>query len=70
MGGRQGCSETGGGPVVGTGEAPMHQPGLPQADPALLYPPALSPDPGSPLTHLGTLLAGHDAPMTGNEWDG
>lgn len=46
-------------------EAPMHQ-----ADPALLYPPALSPHPGSPLTHLGTLLAGHDAPVTGDGWDG
>ncbi|XP_023254701.1 recombining binding protein suppressor of hairless-like protein [Seriola lalandi dorsalis] len=52
----------------------MHQPGLSQAEPALLYPPALSPDPVSPLTHLGTLLAGHDAPRTGtgtgNGWDG
>ncbi|XP_056258645.1 recombining binding protein suppressor of hairless-like protein isoform X2 [Seriola aureovittata] len=55
-------------------EASMHQPGLSQAEPALLYPPALSPDPVSPLTHLGTLLAGHDAPRTGtgtgNGWDG
>lgn len=47
----------------------MHQPGYSQADTALLYPPSLSPDPVSPLTHLGTLLAGHDAPRTGNGWD-
>ncbi|XP_018558450.1 recombining binding protein suppressor of hairless-like protein isoform X2 [Lates calcarifer] len=50
-------------------DTPMHQPGYSQADTALLYPPSLSPDPVSPLTHLGTLLAGHDAPRTGNGWD-
>ncbi|XP_029287434.1 recombining binding protein suppressor of hairless-like protein isoform X2 [Cottoperca gobio] len=44
------------------------QPGFSQADSAPLYPPPLSPDPGSPLTHLGTLLAGHDAPRSGG-WD-
>ncbi|KAK2861509.1 hypothetical protein Q5P01_001042 [Channa striata] len=44
----------------------MHQPGLTHTDPALLHPaPA---DPVSPLTHLGTLLSGHDAPRTGG-WD-
>ncbi|XP_059185442.1 recombining binding protein suppressor of hairless-like protein isoform X2 [Centropristis striata] len=49
-------------------ETSCTQPGFSQADPALLYPPPLSPDPVSPLTHLGTLLAGHDAPRTGG-WD-
>ncbi|XP_049445911.1 recombining binding protein suppressor of hairless-like protein isoform X2 [Epinephelus fuscoguttatus] len=44
------------------------QPGFPQADSALFYPPPRSPDPVSPLTHLGTLLAGHDAPRTAG-WD-
>ncbi|XP_067361235.1 recombining binding protein suppressor of hairless-like protein isoform X2 [Channa argus] len=43
----------------------MHQPGLSQADAALVYPPPVSPDPVSPLTHLGTLLSGHDAASTG-----
>ncbi|XP_054473141.1 recombining binding protein suppressor of hairless-like protein [Anoplopoma fimbria] len=33
-----------------------------------LYPPPPTPGPGSPLTHLGVLLAGHDAPGTGG-WD-
>lgn len=46
----------------------MTQPGFPQADPSLLYPPPVSPGPLSPLTHLGTLLAGHDAPRSGG-WD-
>ncbi|XP_078027744.1 recombining binding protein suppressor of hairless-like protein isoform X2 [Epinephelus lanceolatus] len=44
------------------------QPGFPQADSALFYPPPRSPDPVSPLTHLGSLLAGHDAPRTAG-WD-
>uniref|UniRef100_UPI0037E72712 recombining binding protein suppressor of hairless-like protein n=1 Tax=Semicossyphus pulcher TaxID=241346 RepID=UPI0037E72712 len=43
-------------------------PGYPQTDPALLYTSPLSPDPVSPLTHLGTLLSGHDAPRSGG-WD-
>ncbi|XP_029358217.1 recombining binding protein suppressor of hairless-like protein [Echeneis naucrates] len=47
-----------------------HRTRPPQADPAPLYPPGLSPDPVSPLTHLGTLLAGHDAPRTGDGWHG
>ncbi|XP_068449877.1 recombining binding protein suppressor of hairless-like protein [Clinocottus analis] len=42
----------------GVDEAPAH------ADPAPVYAPPLCPD---PLTHLGTLLAGHDAARTG--WD-
>ncbi|XP_039971994.1 recombining binding protein suppressor of hairless-like protein isoform X2 [Xiphias gladius] len=50
-------------------EPPMHQPGYSQAGTALLCPPSLSPDPVSPLTHLGTLLAGHDAPRAGDGWD-
>lgn len=45
-----------------------HQPGIIHADTSLLYPAAASPDPISSLTHLGTLLAGHDAPGTGR-WD-
>ncbi|XP_078105566.1 recombining binding protein suppressor of hairless-like protein [Sander vitreus] len=49
----------------GRRETSTTQPGFSQADPALFYPPPLSPDPGSTLTHLGTLLAGHDAPRTG-----
>ncbi|XP_069025689.1 recombining binding protein suppressor of hairless-like protein [Embiotoca jacksoni] len=53
----------------GVKETPMHQPGFSQADPALLYPPPLSPDPLSPLTHLGTLLTGHDAPRTAGGWE-
>ncbi|CAJ1051174.1 recombining binding protein suppressor of hairless-like protein [Xyrichtys novacula] len=52
----------------GSKETSTTQPGYPQADPALLYPPPISPDPVSPLTHLGTLLSGHDAPMSGG-WD-
>lgn len=49
-------------------ETSMHQLGLNQADTPFLYPPALSPNPVSPLTHLGTLLSGHDTPRTGG-WD-
>ncbi|XP_042260834.1 recombining binding protein suppressor of hairless-like protein [Thunnus albacares] len=52
----------------GRKDTSMHQPGYPQADPALLYPPPLSPEPVSPLTHLGKLLVGHDVPRTGG-WD-
>ncbi|KAF0034731.1 hypothetical protein F2P81_012489 [Scophthalmus maximus] len=53
----------------GSKEAPMHRPGCSPADAALLFPPPLPPDPLRPLTHLGTLLAGHDAPRTGGGWD-
>ncbi|XP_036957645.1 recombining binding protein suppressor of hairless-like protein [Acanthopagrus latus] len=49
-------------------ETSTSQSGFLPTDPVLLYPPPLSPDPVSPLTHLGTLLAGHDAPRTGG-WD-
>lgn len=49
-------------------ETLLHRPGFPEADTALLYPPPLSPDPISPLTHLGTLPFGHDAARTGG-WD-
>ncbi|XP_030275697.1 recombining binding protein suppressor of hairless-like protein [Sparus aurata] len=49
-------------------ETSSSQSGFLPTDPVLLYPPPLSPDPVSPLTHLGTLLAGHDAPRTGG-WD-
>ncbi|KAM6947122.1 recombining binding protein suppressor of hairless-like protein [Lycodopsis pacificus] len=46
-------------------ETSRTQPGSSRPDPALFYPPPVSPDPVSPLTHLGTLLAGHDAPRSG-----
>lgn len=46
----------------------MQQPGYPQTDPTLLYPPPVSPEPVSSLTHLGKLLVGHDVPRTGG-WD-
>ncbi|XP_026205240.1 recombining binding protein suppressor of hairless-like protein [Anabas testudineus] len=49
-------------------ETPLHLPGLSPADPALFSPPPVSSDPVTPLTHLGTLLSGHDAPRTGG-WD-
>ncbi|XP_028284597.1 recombining binding protein suppressor of hairless-like protein isoform X2 [Parambassis ranga] len=49
----------------GSKEASLHQPGFSQPDPALLYPLPPSPDPLRSLTHLGTLLPGHDAPRTG-----
>lgn len=49
-------------------EPSMHPPGFSQADAALFYPAPVSPDPVSPLTHLGTLLNGHDAQGTGG-WD-
>ncbi|XP_026022447.1 recombining binding protein suppressor of hairless-like protein isoform X4 [Astatotilapia calliptera] len=52
----------------GRKETLLHRPGFPEADTALLYPPPLSPDPISPLTHLGTLPSGHDAARTGG-WD-
>ncbi|KAM7421856.1 hypothetical protein PAMA_010083 [Pampus argenteus] len=52
----------------GRKDSSVHQQGYTQADPALLFPPPLSPEPGSPLTHLETLLVGHDAPRTGG-WD-
>ncbi|XP_042366559.1 recombining binding protein suppressor of hairless-like protein [Plectropomus leopardus] len=52
----------------GRKETSATQPGFPPADSALFYPPAVSPDPVSPLTHLGTLLAGQDAPRSGG-WD-
>ncbi|XP_075939630.1 recombining binding protein suppressor of hairless-like protein [Anarhichas minor] len=45
-------------------ETSSTQPGSSRPDPALFYPPPLSPDPVCPLTHLGTLLAGHDAPRS------
>ncbi|KAM9859252.1 recombining binding protein suppressor of hairless-like protein [Aulostomus maculatus] len=45
-------------------ETTQHQPGHLRAAAALPYPPPLSPAPPSPLTHLGTLLVGHDAPRT------
>ncbi|XP_069372088.1 recombining binding protein suppressor of hairless-like protein isoform X2 [Paralichthys olivaceus] len=50
-------------------ETPMLQPGCSQADTALLFPASLAPDPVTPLTHLGPLLAGLDAPRTGGCWD-
>ncbi|XP_047439551.1 recombining binding protein suppressor of hairless-like protein isoform X2 [Mugil cephalus] len=46
-------------------ETSLQQLGFTQADTAFLFPPALPPNPVSPLTHLGTLLPGHDAPKTG-----
>ncbi|XP_072237653.1 recombining binding protein suppressor of hairless-like protein [Leuresthes tenuis] len=49
----------------GRQETSVHQPGLSHADTDLLYSLTLSPNPISSLTHLGTLLAGHDAPRTG-----
>lgn len=52
----------------GSKDTSMYQPGLSQADPALLHPPPLCPDPVSSLTHLGTPLSGHDAPGAGG-WD-
>ncbi|XP_074532301.1 recombining binding protein suppressor of hairless-like protein [Halichoeres trimaculatus] len=52
----------------GRRETPAPQSGYPQADPALLYPSSLSPDPVIPLTHPGTLLSGHEALRSG-EWD-
>ncbi|XP_062266202.1 recombining binding protein suppressor of hairless-like protein isoform X2 [Platichthys flesus] len=50
-------------------ETPMLQAGCPPADPALLFPAPGAPDPVIPLTHLGPLLAGRDAPRTGSGWD-
>ncbi|XP_015256605.1 PREDICTED: recombining binding protein suppressor of hairless-like protein [Cyprinodon variegatus] len=47
-------------------ETSMQQSRLSHADAAL--PPSFPTDPTNPLTHLGTLLPGHDAPRTGG-WD-
>ncbi|KAM6927972.1 recombining binding protein suppressor of hairless-like protein [Xenentodon cancila] len=49
----------------GRTETSVNQPGLSQEDSVLLYTLPLSPDPINPLTHLGTLVAGHNAPRTG-----
>ncbi|XP_017287000.1 recombining binding protein suppressor of hairless-like protein isoform X2 [Kryptolebias marmoratus] len=52
----------------GSEETSVHQLGLSQTATPLLPPFPLSPDPTNQLTHLGTLLPGHDAPRTGG-WD-
>ncbi|XP_061583031.1 recombining binding protein suppressor of hairless-like protein isoform X2 [Cololabis saira] len=49
----------------GRAETSVNPGGLSQEDSVLLYTLPLSPDPSSPLTHLGTLLAAHGAPRTG-----
>ncbi|TWW54759.1 Recombining binding protein suppressor of hairless-like protein [Takifugu flavidus] len=49
-------------------ETQVPPPGPPLADTHHLFPPAAAPGTVGPLTHLGTLLAGDDAPGSG-EWD-
>ncbi|KAL6112604.1 rbpjl [Pungitius sinensis] len=46
-------------------ESSTSLPGSRQADSARLFPPLGTPPPASPLTHLGTLLAGRDAAGSG-----
>ncbi|XP_029682780.1 recombining binding protein suppressor of hairless-like protein isoform X1 [Takifugu rubripes] len=49
-------------------ETQVPPPGPPLADTHHLFPPAAAPGTVGPLTHLGALLAGDDAPGSG-EWD-
>ncbi|XP_068598210.1 recombining binding protein suppressor of hairless-like protein [Brachionichthys hirsutus] len=51
-----------------SGKETSTQPGYPPADTALFDPSPLNLDPLGPLTHLGTLLAGQDAPRSVG-WD-